>query len=256
MERLDRIAFFWIGSETLIPELFVKSIRLVYGDNVEIFQLTNTVTSSVKGVSKVFRYELPEDLMMARLTAYDNFILKKGTIFYDADSLCLRKLSLRNFDEGLYIVKRTENMVLSSKINFTNYISSKKTVMNFPEFHNKYIKEVMPYMAGCVFINEETDFFKKSKKILEELPKRFHIWFGDQYAFSSLLKDNKTSYKLLDDKAYLSVIDNNFNQDDIFQVLKNPNSKVITFKGMSKIWMPKVFEFISDVLNKLNKKMA
>ena len=66
MERLDRIAFFWIGSETLIPELFVKSIRLVYGDNVEIFQLTNTDTSSVKGVSKVYRYELPEDLMMAR----------------------------------------------------------------------------------------------------------------------------------------------------------------------------------------------
>ena len=256
MNKKDKIAFFWIGTKIEIPEIFVKSIRMVYGDDAEIYQLTNTNTLSVEGVTQVFRYALPDNLMLARLKAYNNFIYKKGTIFYDADSICLRKLSLCNFDKGLYLSEREENQVLNPKLIIRCTTTNSQFELLFPELKNKKSKDLMPILAGCIFLNNESDFFEKSIKILEKLPKRFQIWYGDQIAFKQAIKENQIDYKKLNLHQYLKIIDENLSEKEILQILKNSNTKMITFKGGSKKWMYKIFNFIEHNLSKFQREMA
>ena len=67
---MDQIAFFWIGDNLEVPNLFVKSIRNIQADKIKIIQLSNYRTKKVFGVDDVKRTDLPKEIMSARLKAY------------------------------------------------------------------------------------------------------------------------------------------------------------------------------------------
>ena len=94
MGNFPSIVFFWIGEKTSIPYSLVQTARLVMGDNVNIVQLTNNNTKEVNGVSSVKRYELPGQIMLARLKAYSKYEPETEEVFFcDADSIFINKLS-------------------------------------------------------------------------------------------------------------------------------------------------------------------
>ena len=127
MSQFDQIAFFWIGKDTSIPTFLVNSINYIYNKKVKIYHLTNFNTPKINGVRETIRLTLPEDIMLARITAYKNFPFNKNlTFFCDADSLFLQKLNLTKLNEDIYLIKRQENFIM-------NHMWPE----NYPEFENK-----------------------------------------------------------------------------------------------------------------------
>ena len=87
--------FFWIGEKVEIPQILVNSIRLVMGDEINVVQLTNKSTNEVGGVNEVKRFNLSNQIMIARLEAYSQYVpLTENTFFCDADSIFINKLEL------------------------------------------------------------------------------------------------------------------------------------------------------------------
>ena len=110
---MDRIAFFWIGRDLSIPEKLVKSILLVYEDDVNIVQLTDLTTQRIEGVTECYRSNLSKDIMLARLEAYALVPFdKKFTFFVDADSLFLGQINLSSFNKKFIIFKKNFNQIM------------------------------------------------------------------------------------------------------------------------------------------------
>ena len=69
----DCIVIFWVNKESSIPQLFVNSIRDLMSNKIDIIILTDKKTPEIKGVNNIFRYDLSEYIMLARLESYRNF---------------------------------------------------------------------------------------------------------------------------------------------------------------------------------------
>ena len=88
------IAFFWVGENINIPQTLVQSVRLVMGSDVNLIQLTNKKTEKVKGVNNVHRFNLSNQIMIARLEAYAQYKPESEiTFFCDADCIFINKAS-------------------------------------------------------------------------------------------------------------------------------------------------------------------
>ena len=232
MSKFDQVAFFWIGNETAIPTLLVKSLKLVYQNKVKIFHLTDFASRKVEGTSKTIRLNLPKDIMLARLQAYRDFPYNKNlTYFCDADCLFIQKLNLSNLDKNIYLIKRNENFIINH--DFPEY---------YPEFVNKTFIEMMPYLFGGVAIRDGKQFFSKVFDICLELPTRFHRWYGDQYALMIHVDHNKNPTNLLPMDIYLRTVSNVLTISDIGILTRN-NVKIIHFKGLkNKKMIPKNYQ--------------
>ena len=91
MRNLRRIVFFWVGENTEIPAMLVHSIRLAFGDEMEVVQLSNRETPKIDGVTTYKSLKLSSRIMVARLEAYASLIVKDSTLYLDADMLVTRR---------------------------------------------------------------------------------------------------------------------------------------------------------------------
>ena len=234
MSSFDQIAFFWVGSDNEIPTFLVNSINLVYKKKVKIFHLTNYTTRKINGTTKTIRFNLSENLMVARLQAYKNFPYNnKLTFFCDAYSLFIQKLNLFELPENIYLIKRSENFLMNH--NWPEL---------YPEFIDKHSIEIMPYLFGGMALRDGKKFFSEILKICFDLPTRFHRWYGDQYALKIFIEKNKPKFDLLPTSTHLKIVRQIVTEKD-FYVLFEEKVKMITFKG------PHTKKFINESSNNL-----
>lgn len=223
------ICFFWVGNDITIPTLFVKSIRLTMGNDINIVQLTNKATKEVNGITSIKRFQLSEKIMIARLEAYSAYENETNyTFFYDADCLLINKLS--------FPVNITQNIVLSPRT------QDLKMNYNYPEYYEEFVgkraNEVMPFLFCAIgTIGKQQLFFKDLLNICLNLPARFHRWYGDQYSLFLASKNQFGRFELFDPDIYLHEMKMPLMPDYLAQIKKG-GVKVLHFKGFhSKIHM-------------------
>ena len=221
MIKLNSIAFFWVGGDTIVPKLLVDSIKLVMGQSVEIVQLTDTKTPKVNGVTSIQRFDLSKHIMVARLQAYSNY---RGTtdvtFFCDADSLFIKPLKLNFGAYDVLLSKRKVDILLNDM--FPEF---------YPEFTGKTAKEVMPFLFGAIATRgDQSKFFSSLLDICLRLPIRFHRWYGDQYALASMLKSVPINYGTLDISKHLYIVKAQMTTPQLLQ-LRKEDVQMVTFKG-------------------------
>jgi hypothetical protein len=215
-----RLAFFWVGSETRIPEALVASARRVYGPILDIVQLTDKHTPDVVGVSRVQRSELSPFIMVARLQAYaaldasDDF-----TMFCDADSLVIAQFKLPELDKNLLLTPRVHDGLINA--NFPEH---------YPEFQGKTLGSVMPYMFGAIAARRDHTPFRRMVEICESLPARFHRWYGDQVSLKIMIDTYRPEFGLLDPSRHLCIIRSDFDRNLLLSLLAS-DVQLLTFKG-------------------------
>lgn len=229
------IVFFWVGENISIPTFLVNSIKIVMGDKTKVVQLTNLDTEKVPGVTSVQRFNLSDDIMIARLQAYAKFENETDYNFYcDADCVFINKLSLPNDNKNIFISPRQNDFI----IDFT-----------YPEFYEEFIdktaNQVMPYLFGALATKgDQKEFFNKLLNICLDLPKRFHRWYGDQYALFLLTKDNLEYYGILDPFIYQHVI-NERQSTYYLETIQRNKVQMLHFKGPdSKFLLESAIEFL------------
>ena len=220
-------AFFWVGQDTSIPQYLVKSINKTYSGEVKIYMLTDRKTPFIEGVTKTIRTVLPKSIMLARLLSYSLMDKINDIVFLDADSLVVNKISKIETEKDLLVFKRDP----FGKFHFRNSKNEE-----YPEFINKNLEEVMPYLFGVIITHDVLSInnFKKLVTVAKSLPERFHTWFADQY-----------SLKIAIDEGLINADIKNFS--DFFQIISTKNSSinkpVITFKGpQSKVFIKEYFD--------------
>ena len=223
----NSIVFFWIGEKVEIPQVLVNSIRLVMGNEINVVQLTNKSTNEVEGVNEVRRFDLSNQIMVARLEAYSQYVPQtENTFFCDADSIFINKLKLpENNSEKIFLSPRQKDF----NINHT-----------YPEFYEEFVgktaNEVMPYLF-CAIVTQDNQqiFFKTLLETCKKLPRRFHRWYGDQYALFLETKGKLDKFKLLEPNIYQheikaalvpSYLEKIYNEGVQMLHFKGPNSKV------------------------------
>ena len=229
---MDQIVFYWVGEKLELPFFLVKSIRLIYNQKIKIIQLSDTLTKKVNGVDEVIRIKPTNYIMLDRTFAYSLVQTKNNrTLFLDADSLVLNKINLNEYIKGIYLTKRQTNFLIN--YNFPEH---------YPEFLNKHINEVMPFLFGVILIIDEEFLFKNLIDILKKLPSRFHRWYGDQYSLKKLYDKGNIKFKFLNSNfTYVAGFKGKTNIVNL-NLLKS--NKVLTFKGGTK-------KHVREVFNKL-----
>jgi len=175
---LNHIAFFWIGQDTTIPSMLVRSVRAAYGANFNVHQLSDRDTPMVEGVTTHKKLKLSRFIMVARLEAYAALSISEPTLFVDADMLLLRAFDLPPLaDNEVGVTRRGER---------DTYRIPERDWAEFPEFAEKDSAQVMPYIFSFVYVRS-TIVFLRQLNALRRLPKRFHRWYGDQVTLKSEL---------------------------------------------------------------------
>jgi len=233
---MNQIVFFWIGENLFIPEFFVKSIKKRNSKNFKIIQVSDLKTKKIEGVDIFIDFDLPRDIMTARLKAYSLVETKNtNTIFCDADSLMINDFNLSDFKTGNYIMRRKNNFIINHL--WPEY---------YPEFKNKYFLDVMPFFFGAIIICKKENFFKDLLNICTKLPTRFHRWYGDQISLHIFYLDNKSKFIFFDQRKYMHIIrskDKNSLTD--LKLLIDKGIPFITFKGSeSKKRIREFFNYI------------
>lgn len=224
------IVFFWVGADIYVPHHLVISARMIMGNSVEVIQVTDNKTPAVPGVNSVQRRELSTFMMLARLEAYSQVQTSSNKIFFcDADSLFINPLKLDFAKSNILLAKRTVNFRLRAKFNL-NYFD-KIYSEEYPEFKGQDALNVMPFLFGAIAIKEDQSAFLNSLlAICRELPQRFHIWFGDQYALKMAVDTKQFNYGYLDTKKHLSIVKNLLSTETL-EHMRADDIQMITFKG-------------------------
>jgi DNA-binding response OmpR family regulator len=169
MRCLKRIVFFWVGQDVSIPEMLVRSIRLAFGADMEVVQISDRDTPQVDGVSVCRREKLSPRIMVARLEAYASLAVKEPTLYLDADMMIVRPFDLPPLQANeIGVTSRTDR----TEINW-------RFPIEFPEFQGKYFSDVMPYIYSFVYASSEV-LFVRQLNLLRKMSKRFQLWYGDQ----------------------------------------------------------------------------
>tara|TARA_Y100000816_G_C26081818_1_gene570271 strand:- start:324 stop:974 length:651 start_codon:yes stop_codon:yes gene_type:complete len=199
------------------------------GNSVNIVQLTNKNTEEIDGVTSVKRYELPEQIMLARLKAYSKYEPETEEVFFcDADSIFINKLSLpKNNKNKIFLTPRQQDFKINAT--YPEY---------YEEFVNKTAKEVMPFLFGAIAtISNQQSFFRELYNICLKLPDRFHRWYGDQYSLNKFLDGGFDEYENLNTEIYLNILKEQLTLRYLENAI-NENVQLITFKGPnSKIYL-------------------
>jgi hypothetical protein len=230
-----QFAFFWVGQDITIPLALVDSIRFTYGEEAYIYQLSDQITESIKGVDEIIRDELPNEIMLARLKAYSLIKTQNTTLFLDADSLVIKKLKLPDFNKFRACLVRRDDQTSILNHNYPEY---------YPEFLNQKIIDIMPILFGLIITPNGGKLFNELLEIAIKLPDRFHRWYGDQMAIAYEYNKNKDDYLLLKQEEYLFVTRTSLKKAQLENLVKN-EVKIITFKG------PHSKQFIPETLKEL-----
>jgi len=178
MNNLNAIVFFWVGPDITIPALLVRSVRVAFGPQFNIVQLSDRNTPKVEGVTSHKQLKLSPHIMVARLEAYAALSITAPTLFLDADMLVLRPFDLPPL-AGNEVGVTTRG--IRETVSFTELDCAE-----YPEFAGKITREVMPYLYSFVYVRSPI-LFVRQLNALRKLPKRFHRWYGDQVTLKSEL---------------------------------------------------------------------
>lgn len=215
------IVIFWTNDDIAIPQLFVNSIRHIMSNSIDIVILTDKRTPEIKKVNNLIRYDLSKYIMIARLQSYTNFKHNyEKILFADADSLMISPLVFPSQNRNIFLTLRKYDALVNH--NYPNY---------YPEFENKKMSEVMPFLFGAIMtIGDQSNFFKQLLNICEQLPLRYKKWYGDQVSLYQFVKEKKLHYGLLNQDIYLKVYRNKLTYLDIKKDISEGTS-IVTFKG-------------------------
>ena len=221
-KKNNSIVFFWIGENTEIPQILVNSIRLVMGNEINVVQLTNRSTNEVEGVNDIKRFNLSNQIMIARLEAYSQYVPQtENTFFCDADSIFINKLKLpENNSNKIFLSPRKNDF----KINNT-----------YPEFYEEFVdktaNEVMPFLFCAISTKgNQKFFFETLLETCKKLPERFHRWYGDQYSLFLATKDKLDNFKLLEPNIYQHEIKESL-LPSYLKKIYNEGVQMLHFKG-------------------------
>ena len=178
MRAFNCIAFFWVGQDTTLPSLLVRSIRLAFGPDFCVYQLSDRQTPAVAGVTHVKHLKLSPHIMVARLEAYAALPQTGATLLLDADMLVLRAFALPPLN--------TNEVGITHRGARDTIRFSPREWAEFPEFTDKDSSDVMPYIYSFIYV-ESSLLFVRQLIALRKLPKRFHRWYGDQMSLKSEL---------------------------------------------------------------------
>lgn len=241
----DTIVFFWIGENTEIPQVLVDSIRLVMGDEINVVQLTNHTTNEIHDVNEVKRFDLSNQVMIARLEAYSQYMpLTENTLFCDADIIFINKLKLpENNSKKIFLLPRQKDF----NINHT-----------YPEFYEEFVgkkaNEVMPFLFCAIAIQgNQQIFFEKLLETCKKLPARFHRWYGDQYSLFLETKEKLDNFKLLEPNIYQHEIKESL-MPSYLEKIYNEGVQMLHFKGPdSKIFQEQALMLLNYFYKNLSK---
>ena len=198
MNYVNNFAFFWVGDDVSIPQLLVNSINKSYSNDVNIFLLTDNKTPDISGTTQTLRNNLSCNIMIARLEAYSELKIDDQVFFLDADKLVTSKIEKINSNDSFIIFKRKKE---GHKINhlYPEW---------YPEFKNKTFDEMMPYLFNLIVTNSKSSYdnFNKLVRIANELPRRFHRWYGDQFALKIAIEKNLINFKEFEMQNYVDEI--------------------------------------------------
>ena len=229
----EQIIFYWVGEKLEIPELLVKSARLIYEKEIKIIQISDELTRKVSLVDEIIRMQPTGNLMIDRLLGYSKIrTVNTSSLFLDADTLCLNKINFKEYLDGIYLTKRTSNPMINH--NFPEH---------YPEFENRYFKEVMPYLAGIILIKNFKNFFLDCYKLLLREPLRLQRWYGDQFIIKKIYDKNPKDFKFFEeDFVYILEFDGKNKNIDLNLNTKN---KLLTFKGSTKKLISPIFDYLT-----------
>ncbi len=178
MNILNSIAFFWVGPDVTIPTLLVRSVRAAFGPHFNIVQLSDRNTPRVEGVTSHKQLKLSPHIMVARLEAYSAHSSTAPTLYLDADMLVLRPFDLPPLaDNDVGVTIRGDR----DTVRF-----SEEECAVEPGFIGKDTAQVMPYLYSFVYVRSPV-LFVRQLNALRKLPKRYHLWYGDQITLKSEL---------------------------------------------------------------------
>lgn len=228
MSKFDFV-FFHVG-DTFYPTLLTKSIKKFNPDS-KIFYITDTKNKNIEGTTDTIRIDCnTEDLMTSRLLGFSELKLKTPAIYIDSDVLITKNIPNELFDQNeIYLCKRS--FMIDSIIN-TSFKN-----MDLSEYKNKTLGEIYPFIA-CFTYAANYKFWKECYKILINLNKKFHYWYGDQEALRIINSQKKFNIGYLNESLICSTPE-----------MLNETSKVysIHFKGLQrKKLMP---AFAEKILN-------
>ena len=213
------IAFISIGKDSHNnAEYLVKSIKKNCV-NFKIIQISRKIDKKIKYVDYKLEFEFEGDkLMVNKLQVLKTAYRKFGSLFFlDSDMMVIK-----NLDDIFDTLTKYDLIFTLRKTNFP--ISAEFKNVKFPEFIGKTINDVMPFNAGFIGINsfEAIDFIEKT---CSKLPRRFHFWYGDQYAQKLAYDSNKFKILTLD-----------YNYNNSIKKLESFDSNVFIyhFKGRFK----------------------
>ena len=232
MRNLRRIVFFWVGQNTLVPALLVRSIRSALGPEIEITQLSDRDTPEVAGVNTYKSMKLSSRLMVARLEAYASLALKEPTLFLDADMLVIRDFDLPALGVNEVGVTRRYDR---TEINWHDPV-------DFPEFEGKYFIDEMPYVYSFIYTNSEILFIRQLDQ-LRKLPKRFQEWYGDQVTLKRELESGRYVRQDFSIDTYNRTIRSRAEFEDI--LANQPDVCLVHFKGA--LGKNAVIEIMNDI---------
>ena len=228
-----QLVFYWMGDDITIPSILVKSIKSSNNDHLKIIQISDYSTKEIDGVDKILRIKKTKNILMDRLSGYSKIETKNNqTIFFDADTIVLKKLDLNIYEPGIYLYRRTKSAMFNQKYNYL-----------YPELANKQIIETMPFLAGIVFIIDEYNFFRDLYISSKNLSVNLKKWYGDQVLIKQYYEENISNLKHI--------------KPSLFNVIeREPGSKIqldlrnkylaVTFKGITKNYIEQVFNALND----------
>lgn len=240
----NSIVFFWVGEKVEIPQALVDSIRLVMGDEIDVVQLTNKSTNEVEGVNDIKRFNLSNQIMIARLEAYSQYEPQTAnTFFCDADSIFINKLELpENSSEKIFLSPRQKDF----NINHT-----------YPEYYEEFVgktaNQVMPFLFCAIATQgNQQIFFETLLETCKKLPQRFHRWYGDQYSLFLETKDKLDNFIMLEPNIYQHEIKESL-IPSYLEKIYNEGVQMLHFKGPhSKVFQEQALMLLNYFYKKLN----
>lgn len=214
------IAFFWIGQDLTTPSALVKSVRSIYGDAVNLLQLTDRATPAVPLVSQVLRGDLSDKIMMARLQASQLVPNGERTVILDADMLVIDR-----FDEEL--AKIAAPLIVTTRIEDRPINAFYPE--HYPEFEGKTAGQVMPYLFSFIGVTG-ADLFRRLETRLLASPRRFWKWYGDQWTLKQEIDATGLKPAVLPGEFYNLPVQVEIGRDDL-ALMRRERIRIIHFKG-------------------------